>query len=426
MSSDLLARLRVLTEADFASIGVGRKPDKTVLPNGGVPHAISCANPSMASNIETAVNEEVSNVHGTRAPTVLTKKGTLSCDLYVRGVGSAAFADDHVHDIYESGFGLSVEANTGATQGHDIAAVLSDSDAGGDVDTITVAEFGGGKLGGVGAGLCVYFEDVPYVTFITHIEVAALADDVITVSPPLPLTVIGALTVWGGLTYAVGSDFASNTSLYAQLEKVDYTNEMFGGRLSKFRVPLETGKAAISSAEIMFADFDPDIALGSPTLGASPTPVGAWLKFINGQALIDGVCTAIRTAEWDVDFAPKMVPAPCNSLALAEWEMGKPRVTCSVTLSQYDDGVKWGQFNSESSYGVLCALGLGDSSPGNVVAFYCPKMHASEAPIPSAVDDLTSLPLSLEGNGFYDGDTAGDTLAGSFFRMFAVGSTVAD
>lgn len=135
--------------------------------------------------------------------------------------------------------------------------------------------------------------------------------------------------------------------------------------------------------------------------GATTEPDGAWLKFLNGRVWIEDGYKDVRAVNWNIALNPAMVPTPNNNVGVCNMVMGEPEVTCEIEYSAYDDGIQFQNFQDRTQFSVITVLG--DGTPGNAVAIYCPRMHNADAPVPGEADNLTTLNTTLRA-GLYDGD----------------------
>lgn len=160
-------------------------------------------------------------------------------------------------------------------------------------------------------------------------------------------------------------------------------------------------------------------ALQKPSPGSTAAPAGKWLVFLNGRAWADGQYRNVKAANWSLNMNPIIVETPNNMAGAVDMVMGEPEVTCEVTYSHYDDGEQFQNFLGETQFSVLCMLG--DGTPGNAVAFYCPQMHNAEAPVPGEADNLTTLETNLRAglatadDDPYDGVNPSNTICRLFF-----------
>lgn len=378
--SDTLQQVLLAVEPSFGNLALSaaRTPAVTGLTYVGLP----CADPTFSAEIGIAENNATSNKFFSRPNYATTKRATIALDLYLRATGAGLGLTAPQFELFDNMFGKSSDSAASYTiDARNSSTEFEVSDATGLA---------------VGQGFAVLIDGVKHTSFIKTI-----AGVVITCGPALPSTFVvsGPSTMRGGRTYAIGQNFRADNSLSLKLLKEDYSKQTFGVQGTKLELPLVTGEMVTAKVSLSAGYCNP--VATAEAVGATDEPAATWLKFLNGECLIDGVSHDVRAVNWSIDLQAKPLLTPANALGMSGWEMGKPQITAAVELSRFDADYPTA-FDAQTEVSLLCYMGT--SANGSAVAIYCPKMHLTKYPEPSAADELTTMPLDLR-LGDYSGDT---------------------
>ena len=401
MASSELLQLLFASEPSFLNLAAvtGRIPADDALSFTGV----CCANPEIDSEFSLLENKSTTNKGYKRAPGIGLRRGSVKFDLYLRGTGDGVGFTDGAFKVYDACFGKQSTSNA------DYAVTSWDSTTQATLSDPTT------NLA-VGQGFAVTYDDRSYVSFVRSVNSATR---VITFYPPLP-NLSGESPVpgiRGGRTYALGRDFAADTSLAFRALFESLTETAFGCQGRSLGINLTTGEPAVCNVDMVAGYVEPNGP--AATVGASEEPAGAWVKFLNALCLIDGAEVDVRSVNWKCDFAPQAKVSPHNAGGLTAWEMGLPSVTAEVALSAYDSD-RFDEFTAGSKVSLLCIMGTG--GPGSAVAIYCPQMNQSTTPKKAKNDGLIGQSLSLQADnteadsGSFNGSAS--DVADTIFRMF--------
>jgi len=209
---------------------------------------LTIANPAFTAEYETAENEEVRNRAYRNTPVLLTRRGEVSGDLYVRGNGAddTEVFTDPVFAALDAFFGV---RNTHTVE-HDVALF----------NTATKLDILGAYTAGLRAGMGFHIvlpSGKSFVSFVTEIkDNSPSSEDAITFAPPLIAAELvecqaqpaDSVKLRGGRTYAIGDEYADAMSLYLLLLKQAYAQEVFGARGATLAANLEVGQAGVFNA----------------------------------------------------------------------------------------------------------------------------------------------------------------------------------
>lgn len=398
MSSQEIVQVQIAKEgANFGNLGSGQRTPST---SGLVFGGLSCANPEFKAEVRMAQDQAVANRFYKRPPLKTLQQGSISFDLYLRGPGYGNGFDDPQFAVYDALFGKQHTSNASYT----VSLWTSTTQ-------FTVSSASGLK---VGQGFAVQIGEFRHVSFITSI-----IGNVIRCEPALPGTVIAAApaTIRGGRTYAVGRDFADDSSVAFLLLREAYQTQTFACAGKSWELPLKTGEEATAKVGMISGYYVPLVTRTEP--GETTEPEGSWLKFLNAECQINGYSRNVASCAFKLDNAPSAKKTPANAIGAAGYEMSAPSLSATIELSEYDD--TFGDMIDDRTEFPLLAT-LTDQTNGNTAAIYMPRVHLTAFPEPTAIENLTGMPLEVEA-GLYTGDSedfdsASDTLAGSLLRVF--------
>lgn len=396
--SELLSQVLIAKEgSSFMNLAnaTNRVPDNTGLVYEGLP----CAEPAFTPMVTMAENHHTTNKFFSRPGRPTLRRAECAFGLYIRSTGSAGTFTDKMFDALDACFGKQVTTSASYT----VSSWLSGTSA-------TLASVSGLKPG---CGFAVTVSGRKYVSFIRSIS-----GTTITFAPSIPGVVSAApATIRGGRTYALGRDYAADSSVSLEMCKEDYAYHGFGFQGKTLEIPLTTGEMATANVT-MIAGYAP--AVEAPLeIGATEEPPGTWLKFLNAMLLIDGSETAVHSAKFSLDFAPVPDVSQANEGGLVGWHMGKPSISAVLELSTFD-ATFTSKVDNGTEFSVLAYMGT--SANGSTVAIYMPAAHLTEYPNPVNLNDLTAQPLNVRcGNTESDGvdfNAADDEVSNTIFRMF--------
>lgn len=406
MASEQIQQVLIASEPAPLNLAAssGRTPSNTGLSYAGLP----CANPEFKGDITIAENNTVANKFFNRPGRPTLRRGSVAFDLYLRSTGASGTFEDAQFNVLHACFGKVSESHAQ----YDVFSWLSTT-------TMQILDTSGLAPG---QGFAFTTTDgVKHVRFIQSVSAG-----VVTFYPAMTAEIYAALPsdtdaiIRGGRTYAMGRNYAENSSLAAQLRKEAYMVECFGLQGSTFELPLQTGEMATAKVTLAAGYYNPVAA--ALDVNATDEPPGTWLKFLNADAYINDASRAVHSCKWNVNFQPKAKKTPANAAGLVAWEMGKPEVTCTIELSEFDSDFP-GFMDNGTEFPVLAYMGT--TSGGSAVAIYAPRMHLTKYPEPVAIDDLTGLPLELR-IGNYEGDSGSystdeESLSNTVLRLFFEG-----
>lgn len=146
---------------------------------------------------------------------------------------------------------------------------------------------------------------------------------------------------------------------------------------------------------------DPVPALLALNPDSTPEPAGAWLKYLNGRAVIGGESYDVGNMIWTINMNPQIPATPNNATGAMDLISTDPRVMLSFEQSVFNN-TALNDFRSGSQVSALTMLS--DGTQGNLVAVWAPAMHKSKTPRAANKDGLISMPIEME-TGLYTGDT---------------------
>lgn len=405
MASEQIQQVLIASEPAPLNLAAsaGRTPANTGLTFAG----LACANPVFTGDITIAENDTVANKFFNRPGRPTLRRGSVAFDLYLRSTGAAGTFTDEQFDVLHACFG---RVSTSSPE-YAVSSWASTT-------TLEIADTTGLA---VGQGFAVTIDGVKHVRFIRTV-----AAGVVTFYPAFSAGEFAALPtgadslIRGGRTYAIGRNYATNSTLAAQLRKEAYTVECFGLQGQSFELPLTTGEMATAKVTLAAGYYNP--VASATDVNATDEPAGTWLKFLNAEASINGESRAVHSCKFMVNFNPKPKRSPANAAGLVSWEMGRPEITASIELAEFDADFPT-YIDNGTEFPVLAYMGA--SADGSAVAVYAPRMHLTKYPEPTAIDDLTGLPLDLR-VGNYEDDTgsfgtAESSLVDTVFRLFFEG-----
>lgn len=406
MASEQIQQVLIASEPSYANLAASqaRTPSAEGLSFVG----LACANPEFKGEITIAENNTVANKFFNRPGRPTLRRGSVAFDLFIRSGGAEGDFSDPMFDVLHACFGK-------ASTSHASYPVFS------WVSTTVLQIL---TTTGLAPGQGFAFTTTDGVKHVRFIR--SISGSNVTFYPPMTAEIYAALPsdtdaiIRGGRTYALGRNFAEDSTLSAQLRKEAYTVECFGLQGQSFELPLTTGEMATARVTLAAGYYNP---VGTAQdVGATDEPAGTWLKFLNADAWINDASRAVHSAKWSINFQPKAKKTPANAAGLVAWEMGKPEVTCAIELAEFDADFPT-FIDNGTEFPVLCYMGASDN--GSAVAIYAPRMHLTKYPEPVAIDDLTGLPLELR-IGNYEADAGGysaaeDSIADTVVRLFFEG-----
>lgn len=245
--SDNFEQIQIANEPDFANLG---NSENGAPSTGGLTFAGVCvANPQVRVDYLTAENNSARNRAYKHANVLLTSRGSVEAEVYVRGNGAPEGAfDDPTYKILGQYFSTYEDLLREDTV--DDATVST-------LDVVDAVESGWT----VGKG---FYLNLPgrkhFVGFVTSIEDnVSPAADVITFDPPMSTQELsaaqaaiaaGTLVMRGGRTYGLGESYGANLSLSMLGIKRAYATLVQGCRGSTLDARFETGQPGVFACSL--------------------------------------------------------------------------------------------------------------------------------------------------------------------------------